>query len=64
MTGPEHCCPAEELAIGRLYDLSGENELTSLEDFGRQSLGALNIEFRAAGGLTGPPGQLPGFRLR
>jgi hypothetical protein len=38
-----------ELAIGRLYDPSGENELAPLEDFGRQDLGALNIEFRAGG---------------
>jgi hypothetical protein len=38
-----------ELAIGRLYDPSGENELAPLDDFGRQALGALNIEFRAAG---------------
>lgn len=38
-----------ELAIGRLYDPSGENELAPLEDFGRQNLGALNIEFRAEG---------------
>ena len=39
-----------ELAIGRLYDSSGENELAPLDDFGRQNLGALNIEFRADGG--------------
>jgi len=38
-----------ELAIGRLYDPSGENELAPLDDFGRQNLGALNIEFRAEG---------------
>jgi hypothetical protein len=38
-----------ELAIGRLYDPSGENELAPLDDFGRQSLGALNIEFRSEG---------------
>jgi hypothetical protein len=38
-----------ELAIGRLYDPSGENELAPLEDFGRPSLDALNIEFRAEG---------------
>jgi hypothetical protein len=38
-----------ELAIGRLYDPSGQNELAPLDDFGRQNLGALNIEFRAAG---------------
>ncbi len=38
-----------ELAIGRLYDPSGKNELAPLDDFGRQNLGALNIEFRAEG---------------
>jgi hypothetical protein len=38
-----------ELAIGRLYDPSGHNELAPLDDFGRQELGALNIEFRAEG---------------
>ena len=38
-----------ELAIGRLYDPSGVNELAPLDDFGRQNLGALNIEFRAEG---------------
>jgi hypothetical protein len=38
-----------ELAIGRLYDPSGENELAPLDDFGRQKLGALNIEFRTEG---------------
>ena len=38
-----------ELAIGRLYDPSGRNELAPLEDFGRQNLGALNIEFRSEG---------------
>ena len=38
-----------ELAIGRLYDPGGDNELTPLDDFGRQNLGALNIEFRTAG---------------
>jgi hypothetical protein len=38
------------LAIGRLYDPSGQNELAPLNDFGRQNLGALNIEFRAEGG--------------
>jgi hypothetical protein len=38
-----------ELAIGRLYDPSGDNELTPLDDFGRRDLGALNIEFRAEG---------------
>ena len=39
-----------ELAVGRLYDPSGDNELAPLDDFGRQNLGALNIEFRADGG--------------
>jgi hypothetical protein len=38
-----------ELAIGRLYDPSGQNELAPLDDFGRRNLGALNIEFRAEG---------------
>ena len=38
-----------ELAIGRLYDPSGQNELAPLDDFGRHDLGALNIEFRADG---------------
>jgi hypothetical protein len=38
-----------ELAIGRLYDPSGENELAPLDNFGRQNLRALNIEFRAEG---------------
>jgi hypothetical protein len=38
-----------ELAIGRLYDPSGENELAPLDNFGRQNLSALNIEFRAEG---------------
>jgi hypothetical protein len=38
-----------ELAIGRLYDPSGQNELAPLDDFGRGDLGALNIEFRAEG---------------
>jgi hypothetical protein len=37
------------LAIGRLYDPSGQNELAPLDDFGRQNLGALNIEFRTEG---------------
>jgi hypothetical protein len=37
------------LAVGRLYDPSGGNELAPLDDFGRSGLGALNIEFRAAG---------------
>ena len=39
-----------ELAIGRLYDPSGQSELAPLDDFGRQNLGALTIEFRADGG--------------
>jgi hypothetical protein len=38
-----------ELAIRRLYDPSGQNELAPLDDFGRQDLGGLNIEFRAEG---------------
>jgi hypothetical protein len=38
-----------ELAIGRLYDPSGQDELAPLDDFGRRDLGALNIEFRADG---------------
>jgi hypothetical protein len=38
------------LAIGRMYDPSGGNELAPLDDFGRQNLGARNIEFRAEGG--------------
>jgi hypothetical protein len=38
------------LAVGRLYDPSGENELAPLDDFGRQNMGALNIEYRAEGG--------------
>jgi hypothetical protein len=37
------------LAVGRLYDPSGDNELSPLDDFGRRGLGALNIEFRADG---------------
>ncbi len=37
------------LAVGRLYDPSGENELAPLDDYGRENLGALNIEFRAEG---------------
>ena len=38
-----------ELAVGRLYDPSGQSELAPLDDFGRQNLGALNIEFRIEG---------------
>ena len=38
-----------ELAVGRLYDPSGRSELAPLDDFGRQNLGALNIEFRTEG---------------
>ena len=38
-----------ELAIGRLYDPSGQSELAPLDDFGRQNLGAHKIEFRAEG---------------
>src|SRR5579862_4559709 len=37
------------LAIGRIYDPSGENELAPLDEFGRANLGALNIEFRTEG---------------
>ena len=37
------------LAIGRLYDPSGESELAPLDDFGRQNLGAHSIEFRSEG---------------
>jgi hypothetical protein len=37
------------LAVGRLYDPSGQGELAPLDDFGRQHLGALNIEYRAEG---------------
>jgi len=40
---------SRELAIGRLYDPSGQNELAPLDEFGRQKWGALNIEFRADG---------------
>jgi hypothetical protein len=43
-----------ELAVGRLYDPSGQNELAPLDDFGRQDLGAGNIEFRAGGNWQGP----------
>jgi hypothetical protein len=39
----------QELAIGRLYDPSGENELSPLDDFARQNLGALHIEYRSEG---------------
>jgi hypothetical protein len=38
------------LAIGRLYDPGGKNELAPLDDSGRPDLGALNIGFRAEGG--------------
>ena len=37
------------LAVGRLYDPSGQNELAPLDDFGRQNMGALNIEYRGEG---------------
>jgi hypothetical protein len=37
------------VAVGRLYDPSGQGELAPLDDFGRQHLGALNIEYRAEG---------------
>jgi hypothetical protein len=36
----------------RLYDPGGENEVAPLVGFGWQDLGALDIEFRAGGGLT------------
>jgi hypothetical protein len=39
----------QEVAIGRLYDPSGENELSPLDDFARQNLGALHIEYRSEG---------------
>jgi hypothetical protein len=38
------------LAIGRLYDPSGEGELAPLDEFGRPSLGAHRIEYRSEGG--------------
>jgi hypothetical protein len=38
-----------ELAVGRLYDPSGGNELAPLDDFGRVNLGALDVEFRTEG---------------
>jgi hypothetical protein len=38
-----------ELAIGRLYDPSGQNELAPLDDFRRQNLDVRRIEFRADG---------------
>jgi hypothetical protein len=38
-----------ELAVGRLYDPSGRNELAPLEDFGLPDLGAVHIQFRAEG---------------
>jgi len=38
------------LAIGLLYDPSGQNELAPLDDCGRQNLAAVNIDFRAEGG--------------
>jgi hypothetical protein len=37
------------LAVGRLYDPSGKSELAPLDDFGRQNLGARNIQFRSEG---------------
>jgi len=43
-----------ELAIGRLYDPSGRNELAPLDDFGRPGLGARTIEFRSGGGWARP----------
>jgi hypothetical protein len=38
-----------ELAIGRLYDPSGDNDFAPLDDFGRQGLGARSVEYRAEG---------------
>jgi hypothetical protein len=38
-----------ELAVGRLYDPSGEGERAPLDEFGRPSLGAGAIEFRFDG---------------
>ena len=37
------------LAIGRLYDPSGDNERAPLEDFGRKNWGAARIEYRLEG---------------
>jgi hypothetical protein len=37
-----------ELAIGRLYDPSGQNELAPLDDFGRQNLVAARAQLIAA----------------
>jgi hypothetical protein len=39
----------DALAIGRLYDPSGDNERAPLDDFGRESWGATRIEYRADG---------------
>ncbi len=38
-----------ELAIGRLYDPSGDNERAPLEDFGRKNWGAAQIAYRLEG---------------
>ena len=44
------------LAVGRLYDPSGHNELAPLDDYGRRNLGALKFSVprrrRLAGCLT------------
>ncbi len=40
---------SRELAVGRLYDPNNENELAPLDDFGRQNLGGMDIEFRIEG---------------
>jgi hypothetical protein len=37
------------LAIGRLYDPSGDNERAPLDDFGRANWGAARIEYRTDG---------------
>ena len=37
------------LAIGRLYDPSGDNERAPLDDFGRKNLGATQIAYRLEG---------------
>lgn len=37
------------LAIGRLYDPSGDSDRAPLEDFGRKNLGASTIEYRHEG---------------
>jgi hypothetical protein len=37
------------LAIGRLYDPSGDNDRAPLEDFGRKNWGATTVEYRLDG---------------